>query len=128
MKKALNNILLILGLLLVVCGILIKFVPNIITLQPLHFKGLNKYSNREDIYHIYGKPDETIEYIYPTGQFYDVYNVEYLGVNGEIQVRYFDDTDEKTVYSIADEIIKALNQNTVLIEKDTVIIDFYGGK
>ena len=43
-------------------------------------------------------------------------------------VCYFDDADEKTVYSIADEIIKALNQNTVLIEKGTVNIDFYGGK
>lgn len=43
-------------------------------------------------------------------------------------VCYFDDTDEKTVYAIADEIIKALNQNTVLIEKDTVNTDFYGGE
>ncbi len=40
----------------------------------------------------------------------------------------FKDTDNDTVYKIADEVIKTLNQNTVLIEKDLIQIDFYGGK
>ena len=40
----------------------------------------------------------------------------------------FNDTDNDTVYKIADEVIKTLNQNTVLIEKDLIQIDFYGGK
>lgn len=42
-------------------------------------------------------------------------------------VCYFDDTDEETVYKAADEVIKELNQNTVLIEKDEIVIDFYSG-
>ena len=40
----------------------------------------------------------------------------------------FKDADNDTVYKIADEVIKTLNQNTVLIEKDLIQIDFYGGK
>ena len=42
-------------------------------------------------------------------------------------VCYFDDIDNDTVYKIADEILKSLNQNTVLIEKDLKQIEFYGG-
>ncbi|MCR5121991.1 MAG: hypothetical protein K6B74_06185, partial [Ruminococcus sp.] len=40
-------------------------------------------------------------------------------------VCYFDDADKKTVYQAADDIIAALNQNTVLIEEDDIIIDYY---
>ena len=40
-------------------------------------------------------------------------------------VCYFSDTDSETVYKIADEIIKKLNQNAVLIEKNQVVTDFY---
>jgi len=43
-------------------------------------------------------------------------------------VCYFDGTDEETVYKIADEVLKELNQNTVLIEKDEIQIDFYSGR
>ena len=43
-------------------------------------------------------------------------------------VCYFDDADKATVYRAADEVIEALNQNTVLIEEDEISIDFYGGK
>lgn len=43
-------------------------------------------------------------------------------------VCYFDDASEEKVYAIADEILKELNQNTVLIERNSVMIDFYGGK
>lgn len=43
-------------------------------------------------------------------------------------VCYFDGADAETVYKVADEILKALNQNSVLIEKDQIRIDFYGGK
>ena len=43
-------------------------------------------------------------------------------------VCYFDDADKATVYRAADEVIEALNQNTVLIEEDEIFIDFYGGK
>ena len=43
-------------------------------------------------------------------------------------VCYFDYADEVTVKKAADEIIKALNQNTVLIERDTVNMEYYGGE
>lgn len=43
-------------------------------------------------------------------------------------VCYFDGADRETVYLAADEIIQALNQNTVLIEEDEIAIDFYGGR
>ena len=42
-------------------------------------------------------------------------------------VCYFNDANESTVYQIADEVIDQLNQNTVLIEKDEIETDFYGG-
>ncbi len=42
-------------------------------------------------------------------------------------VCYFDDTDKQTVYQAADEIIRELNQNTVLIEEDVISIEYYGG-
>ena len=41
-------------------------------------------------------------------------------------VCYFDDADKATVYRAADEVIEALNQNTVLIEEDEISIEFYG--
>lgn len=41
-------------------------------------------------------------------------------------VCYFDDTDSETVHKIADEVIAALNQNSVLIETDSIQIEFYG--
>lgn len=40
-------------------------------------------------------------------------------------VCYFSDTDSDAVYKIADEIIEELNQNSVLIEKNHVVTDFY---
>ncbi|MBE7003256.1 MAG: DUF3574 domain-containing protein [Ruminococcaceae bacterium] len=43
-------------------------------------------------------------------------------------VCYFDDADKDTVYRAADEVIKALNQNTVLIEENEISIEYYGGK
>ena len=43
-------------------------------------------------------------------------------------VCYFDDADKATVYRAADEVIEALNQNTVLIEEDEISIEFYGGE
>lgn len=42
-------------------------------------------------------------------------------------VCYFDGADQETVYRAADEIIEALNQNTVLIEKDEITNEYYGG-
>ena len=39
----------------------------------------------------------------------------------------FDSASEEEVYAVADEVIKELNQNTVLIEKSSVRMDFYGG-
>ena len=42
-------------------------------------------------------------------------------------VCYFDAADEKTVYKAADEIIKELNQNTVLIEKAEIEMNYYSG-
>ena len=43
-------------------------------------------------------------------------------------VCYFDDADEEVVYKTADEIIEALNQNTVLIERDDIRTEYYSGK
>ena len=43
-------------------------------------------------------------------------------------VCYFDDTNKETVYKAADEIIKELNQNTVLIEQDNIRTEYYSGK
>lgn len=43
-------------------------------------------------------------------------------------VCYFDDADKETVYKAADEIIAALNQNTVLIERDEISIEYYSGR
>lgn len=43
-------------------------------------------------------------------------------------VCYFDDADAETVYKAADEVIKALNQNTVLIERDDIRMEYYSGK
>lgn len=43
-------------------------------------------------------------------------------------VCYFDGADKETVYRAADEIIEALNQNTVLIEKDEITTEYYGGR
>lgn len=43
-------------------------------------------------------------------------------------VCYFDEADKETVHKAADEIISALNQNTVLIEQDNISIEYYSGK
>ena len=42
-------------------------------------------------------------------------------------VCYFNGADKAVVYKIADEVIDRLNQNTVLIERDEIETDFYGG-
>ena len=43
-------------------------------------------------------------------------------------VCYFDDAEKETVYKAADEVIKQLNQNSVLIETDMITTDFYSGR
>ena len=43
-------------------------------------------------------------------------------------VCYFDYADKNEVYEVADEIVKKLNQNTVLIETDRVKIEYYSGQ
>lgn len=43
-------------------------------------------------------------------------------------VCYFDGADKDSVYKAADEIIVALNQNTVLIETNIITVDYYSGK
>ena len=43
-------------------------------------------------------------------------------------VCYFSDTDLEIIHKIADEIIEKLNQNSVLIEKNQVITDFYSSR
>lgn len=43
-------------------------------------------------------------------------------------VCYFDGADAETVHKAADEVIKALNQNTVLIEQDKINLEYYSGK
>lgn len=43
-------------------------------------------------------------------------------------VCYFDGANKETVYKAADEVINALNQNTVLIEQDNIKTEYYSGK
>lgn len=43
-------------------------------------------------------------------------------------VCYFDGADEETVYKAADEVIKALNQNTILIERNEIHMEYYSGR
>ncbi|MBO2515744.1 MAG: hypothetical protein CW338_00510 [Clostridiales bacterium] len=43
-------------------------------------------------------------------------------------VCYIDGADAGTVYQICDEVIAALNQNTVLVETNEVTMDYYSGK
>ena len=40
---------------------------------------------------------------------------------------YLDDIDDDTLHRICDEIRAALNQNTVLIQKEYTALDFYAG-
>lgn len=40
----------------------------------------------------------------------------------------FDEIDEETLFRICDELRRALNQNTILIEKECVQLDFYNGR
>lgn len=40
-------------------------------------------------------------------------------------VCYFDGADKETVYKAADDVIAALNQNTVLIESDDIQMEYY---
>ncbi len=40
---------------------------------------------------------------------------------------YLDDIDETTLHRICDEIRTALNQNTVLVQKEYTALDFYDG-
>ncbi len=62
--------------------------------QPEHFKGLDYYSTQSDVYRIYGKPDEIKEYTDFKGQYYDnYYDVEYLGITGDLWVNYYYDSD-----------------------------------
>ena len=42
-------------------------------------------------------------------------------------VCYFDDAAEETVHQAADEIIDALNQNTILIEHQDIQMEYYSG-
>ena len=42
-------------------------------------------------------------------------------------VCYLDDIDEETLHRVCDEIRSALNQNTVLIQKEYTQLDFYSG-
>lgn len=42
-------------------------------------------------------------------------------------VCYFDDTDKETVHKAADELLEKLNQNTILIEKDEIQMEYYSG-
>ncbi len=43
-------------------------------------------------------------------------------------VCYFDGADKETVYKAADELIEKLNQSSLLIEHDTINIEYYSGK
>lgn len=40
----------------------------------------------------------------------------------------FDNAGEEDIYRIADELLKELNQETILIESDRICVDFYKGK
>ena len=42
-------------------------------------------------------------------------------------VCYFDDADAETVYKAADELIKILNQSSILIERKEIQMEYYSG-
>lgn len=61
--------------------------------QPLHFKGIDYHSTKSDVHSIYGKPHEIKEFEFMDGQYYDVYNVECLGVKATQRFTYYFDSD-----------------------------------
>ena len=73
---------------LVVTGVV--FTNN----KPMHFKHLGYSTARSDIHKFYGEPDEIKEFTYPKGEFYDVYECEFLGVKGNLEFEYFDDGED----------------------------------
>ena len=87
--------------------------------QPVHFKGIDYYSTQSDVHSIYGKPDAIREFDSFEGQYYDFYNVEYLGVKATLQFTYYLDSDilycswftiDSTKFSSYDEYKSAVNR------------------
>ena len=94
--------------------------------QPMHFKGIDYYSTKSNVHSIYGKPDEIREYDSFEGQYYDFYNVEYLGVKATLQFTYYFDSDilhsswftiDSTRFSSYDEYKSAVNRTYDYFEK-----------
>lgn len=81
---------------IVVFIIAILFVIGVVFTnnKPIHFKYLDYSTTRSDIHKFYGKPDEIKEFTYPKGEFYDVYECEFLGVKGNLEFEYFDNGED----------------------------------
>lgn len=62
--------------------------------KPIHFRHLDFSTTRSDVENYYGEPDETREFVYPNGKFYEVYEAEYLGVEGELEFTYLENSEE----------------------------------
>ncbi|MBQ7091010.1 MAG: YcxB family protein [Clostridia bacterium] len=67
-------------------SVILYFMPSV----PEHFKGLDDTTTRSDILDLRGEPDERRESLYTKGQFWDVYEAEFLGVKGELLFQYLD--------------------------------------
>ncbi len=74
--------------------------------EPIHFRGLDSSTMRSDIYELYGQPDKIEEYVYPAGEFYDVYYAEFLGVKGTLEFKYFTDGNNDDLF-VAEFIINS---------------------
>ncbi|MBQ4052324.1 MAG: hypothetical protein IJD09_01590 [Clostridia bacterium] len=81
-------------ILMVLCFICLYLGVMLMQDEPVHFKGLDYSTMRSDIQELYGEPDEIKEFIYPAGEFYDVYKAEFLGIKGDLEFRYFDGGDD----------------------------------
>ncbi len=87
-RKIIATILLVLYIVCVFLNVVL--VPD----EPVHFKGLDYSTTRSDVKELYGEPDKTEEYVYPQGEFYDVYEAEFLGIKGELTFHYFQGKDD----------------------------------
>ncbi len=92
-KKTVILVLSVLVSFAVVLVLLISLVKSLLPHQPVHFKGLDYDSTRNDTIRLYGEPDEVKEFSYPKGRFYDYYEKTFLGVKGDLQVSYIGDSE-----------------------------------
>ena len=108
------------GFSLILIGVISSAIISVMTpKQPVHFKDIDYYTTKSDVHSIYGKPDEIREYDSFEGQYYDFYNVEYLGIKATLQFTYYIDSNvlqsswftiDSTKFSSYDEYESAVNR------------------